>query len=425
MRDPMTWSFPLPRLFSVAIRVHLLFPIVVLGFIGRIAYTDPRPGLWVEATVLMLMLFALVLLHEFGHCFGARWVDGEANEVLLWPLGGLANLEVPHTPWAYFVATLGGPVVNLLLCLVTAALLAGGGMIPSLNPVAYPFDVVLKNWQDQTYAGNKLGRGDLYTFTAYRETGQNGAWVSLLQVNTTDMTNKSDGKPVELVKLDPWLVDLRKEDEAKKVDKAWVLKADDKVVVQEALVPHSLWMVQVARLFQLNLLLLVVNLLPAFPLDGGRMLQCFLWWRNDYRQGTLMAIFAGFLVMFATILLSIITGEPLVLLLAVFIYLSCRRQWILLETGGEESVFGYDFSEGYTSLEREQPTPTPRRRQGWLRTWLQRRAAQKLQKEQEQREAEERRMDELLEKVQRVGLQGLTDEERRFLKHVSAKYRNR
>jgi Zn-dependent protease len=424
MRDPMTWSFPLPRLFSVAIRVHLLFPIVVLGFIGRIAYIDPRPGLWVEATVLMLMLFASVLLHEFGHCFGARWVDGEANEVLIWPLGGLANIEVPHTPWANFVATIAGPAVNLLLCLVTAALLAGAGMMPSLNPVIYPFDTVLYSWKDETYAGNKLGRGDLEKFTAYQETGQKDQWVSLTQVDTATSTAKN-GKAVDLVKVDPWKVDFRKADAEKKVDEAWLLKADDKVVVQATPVPNSIWMVQIARLFQLNFLLLLLNLLPAFPLDGGRMLQCFLWWRNDYRHGTLTAIFIGFLVMFATILLAIVTGEPLVLLLAVFIYLSCRRQWILLEGGGEESVFGYDFSEGYTSLEREQPTPTPRRRQGWLKTWLQRRAAQKLQKEQEQREAEERRMDELLEKVQRLGLQGLTDEERRFLTRVSAKYRNR
>ena len=34
----------------------------------------------------------------------------------------------------------------------------------------------------------------------------------------------------------------------------------------------------------------------------------------------------------------------------------------------------------------------------------------------EQRESDERRMDELLEKVQREGLQALSDEERRFLK---------
>ena len=41
------------------------------------------------------------------------------------------------------------------------------------------------------------------------------------------------------------------------------------------------------------------------------------------------------------------------------------------------------------------------------------------------REAEELRMDELLEKVQSQGLSALTDEERRFLKRVSDRYRNR
>ena len=41
----------------------------------------------------------------------------------------------------------------------------------------------------------------------------------------------------------------------------------------------------------------------------------------------------------------------------------------------------------------------------------------------ELREAEDRRMDELLEKVQRDGLQSLSDEERRFLTRVSARYR--
>ena len=99
----------------------------------------------------------------------------------------------------------------------------------------------------------------------------------------------------------------------------------------------------------------------------------------------------------------------------------------LLETGGEDSLFGYDFSQGYTSLERDervQAGPT-RRRTGWWKRWRQNRAAQKLQREQEQREAEERRMDELLVKVHREGKAALTDEERRFMKRVSDRYRNR
>jgi hypothetical protein len=39
--------------------------------------------------------------------------------------------------------------------------------------------------------------------------------------------------------------------------------------------------------------------------------------------------------------------------------------------------------------------------------------------------AEERRMDEILEKIHREGRAALTDEENRFLVRVSARYRNR
>ena len=123
---------------------------------------------------------------------------------------------------------------------------------------------------------------------------------------------------------------------------------------------------------------------------------------------------------------AFVMDELLPLCLAAFIYVSCRQEWILLETGGEEGPFGYDFSQGYTSLERDQTTATPpRRRQSWWQRWRQSRAARKMQREQEVREAEERRMDELLEKVQRNGITALTEEERRFLKRVSDRYRNR
>jgi hypothetical protein len=184
------------------------------------------------------------------------------------------------------------------------------------------------------------------------------------------------------------------------------------------------WIVLLARFFWVNWVLFLLNvLLPGFPLDGGRLVQCMLWPRLGFREATRLAIGVGFVTMLVIGVYAIARDETLFLLLALFIYVTCRQQFIVLETGGEESLFGYDFSQGYTSLERDQPAP--RRRPGFIKRWLQKRAALRLQREQETRELEERRMDLLLEKVQREGLQALSDEERRFLTRVSARYRNR
>ena len=103
MRDPMSWSFSIGRLFGVLIRIHIAFPIVVLGLLLSTAMRQPPPGyvypegLWIDVALISAMLFVSVLLHEFGHCFGARSVGGNAEQILMWPLGGLASCEVPHT----------------------------------------------------------------------------------------------------------------------------------------------------------------------------------------------------------------------------------------------------------------------------------------------------------------------------------------
>src|SRR5262249_27132940 len=141
----------------------------------------------------------------------------------------------------------------------------------------------------------------------------------------------------------------------------WTLKANPKEKVHAEEARLTWQQVLLARIFWLNWFMLLLNLLPAFPLDGGRLFQCLLWWRMDFRQATLAAIFAGFVTFLLMTICSLALNEVFVFCLAAFIALTCRQQWILLETGGEESLFGYDFSQGYTSLERDQP-PVPRRR---------------------------------------------------------------
>src|SRR6266480_4416405 len=42
-----------------------------------------------------LALFVIVLLHEFGHALACRQVGGQADQIVLWPLGGVAYVAPP------------------------------------------------------------------------------------------------------------------------------------------------------------------------------------------------------------------------------------------------------------------------------------------------------------------------------------------
>jgi hypothetical protein len=85
---------------------------------------------------------------------------------------------------------------------------------------------------------------------------------------------------------------------------------------------------------------------------------------------------------------------------------------------------GYDFSQGYTSL--EQAADTPRRRErNFIQRWLDKRRDVKRRRTREVEEEEERRVDEILARVKDVGLEALAPDERALLQRVSQRYRNR
>src|SRR2546423_11262748 len=73
-------------------------------------YTSP---IWAAAEVIAL--FAIVLLHEFGHAFACRQTGGTANQIVLWPLGGIAFVNPPRRPGAMLWSIAAGPLVNVVL----------------------------------------------------------------------------------------------------------------------------------------------------------------------------------------------------------------------------------------------------------------------------------------------------------------------
>lgn len=131
--DFLNGSFRVARLFGINVRVHVLFVLFAAFWLwqGRadVAWTGG----------FLAMLFGIVLVHEFGHCFGARSVGGNAENILIWPLGGLAYPHAPMTPWAQFVTVASGPLVNVGFCLasgVVLVLMAGTIGVLSPNPFA-------------------------------------------------------------------------------------------------------------------------------------------------------------------------------------------------------------------------------------------------------------------------------------------------
>ncbi len=134
--NPLGWALPLGTLAGIRVRAHLLFVVYV---IAQMLWAIPKDTIGPAYQALFLTaLFVLVLLHEFGHCFACRWVKGEANDILLWPLGGLASCAPPRTWRANFITTAGGPMVNVVLFPIFALALWATGHAGTIifNPLS-------------------------------------------------------------------------------------------------------------------------------------------------------------------------------------------------------------------------------------------------------------------------------------------------
>jgi Zn-dependent protease len=391
MRDPMSWALPLFRAFGITVKVHVFFFVITLGlFFRQISLPGLHDVWWVDVFLLMVVVvFGVILIHEFGHCFGARYVDGDAKEILIWPLGGLAFVDVPHTWRANMIATAAGPAMNLIICFFCAVLMALAGFLPSLWPFIDPYHVEIANFNGRTYTSVYGGYGG---FEGFR-------WEE----------RKNPKEEVDPKTLEEKIKGLSQSDRAELMTN-----------YEKALAP--VWVVWLYRIFWFSWAIFLFNLIPAYPLDGGRLLQCAIWARTNFRRGVVVAAYSGFVVSVIFLLISIAGNEALLMGLAMFMMYSASMA--IFQLDADDGPFGYDFSAGYTSLEKDEDKPKRQKKVGWFTRWRQARRARKLQREAEERSRDEERMDQLLEKIARSGKESLTDEEKRFLERVSARKRN-
>ena len=167
-----------------------------------------------------LALFLIVALHEFGHALACRQAGGTANEIVLWPLGGVAYVKAPPRPGPTLWSLAAGPLVNVVL---TPILLGASFLARSLGAFAYA----------------------------------------------------------------PNLVQF------------------------------------LAAVAYMNIALLIFNVLPIYPLDGGQIFRSLLWFVFGKARSLYVAVFVGFLGVAALGLLAMRTSSSWTAILAAFVAINC------------------------------------------------------------------------------------------------------
>src|ERR1700685_26272 len=130
--NPIYWSVSCGNWFMTHVRVSVLVPLIILGLCLQLD--------WKLGLVFGAILFFSLLIHEFGHILAVRWTGGVGNEIVIWPLGGLALVQPAGNFRSQFLTPAAGPLSNLVLCgIVAAPVWRDGNFFPRiLTPLAFP-----------------------------------------------------------------------------------------------------------------------------------------------------------------------------------------------------------------------------------------------------------------------------------------------
>ena len=211
-------SIRLFTVFGIDVFLHWSWLLVaIIQYWIKREMTDP---VWYLATYVSL--FGIVLLHELGHSLACRSVGGQADRIVLWPLGGIAFVRPPQRPGATLWSIAAGPLVNVALL---------------------PLTIV--------------------------------AWVIVIGETDTEQWSRLQG--------------------------------------------------YVAAITAINVALLVFNLLPIYPLDGGQIVQSLLWFLIGRSRSLLITASFGLVCAVVLGIAMLLIGDYWLVLIALFVGMQAWR----------------------------------------------------------------------------------------------------
>ncbi len=221
----MNRSLKLITVQGIDIRLHITFPLILAWAALQFGQMFGSLDGAMFGVVAITILFVLVTLHELGHSFAARTYGIPVKQIILSPIGGVAQLmRMPDKPGQELVVAVAGPAVNIVM----AVLMLAGALAVGI---------------------------DLGTLI----TGFSGLTGTTL-------------------------------------------------------------LALFSYVFMSNIFLAIFNLIPAFPMDGGRILRALLAMRLDYARATKLAANIGrvFAVLFG--IYGLINGNFFLIMIAIFIF---------------------------------------------------------------------------------------------------------
>jgi Zn-dependent protease len=84
-------------------------------------------------------------------------------------------------------------------------------------------------------------------------------------------------------------------------------------------------------LFRINVALVVFNIIPAFPMDGGRILRALLALRMGRMRATQIAANLGQFLALGFVFFGLTTGNPILILIGIFVYFGARTENVMVQ----------------------------------------------------------------------------------------------
>lgn len=110
----LRWSWSIGHVGGIDGRVHAGFALLVgLAGVGPLTVGEP-PSVAFTTVALVFATFAIIVMHELGHALVAAHFGFRTREIVLLPIGGVAELdEIPTEPTQELLVALAGPAVNV------------------------------------------------------------------------------------------------------------------------------------------------------------------------------------------------------------------------------------------------------------------------------------------------------------------------